>query len=431
MIALAGSLVIDGTGALFGGKAGSSLGGTPAASFLSGGTEPLGAGSDAAVLVDGDRVTRVVDSAELDALEKQGCEVLRFPGCTVMPGYVNCHCHLVMPGDGTSVEDAMEPTDSVILLRAARNAEKALRSGVTTLADLGGRNDVTFILRHAIAEGIVPGPDLVVCGRPVTITGGHCWVFGGQADTDAEIAKLCRMLLRDGAGLLKVMGTGGGTRGTNPLQPQFTTEQLRLVAGEAHRRNRPAFVHCSTSEVATMCLDAGIDTIVHGHFNTPQGELRFSPEIADRAAHAGVYWNPTLYVNRVIVERLAASASDAEGKARYTDRAAKYQAQAQNVRQLSEHGVNLVAGSDEGWGWNAFGGFANELKAMVDAGIPAAKVIESATLKAARALRVDSTVGTFEPGKLANAVVVRGNPLEDASAFGAVEAVFLKGRRVV
>lgn len=422
MIALAAPLVIDGTGVPFGGAPGASFGGTPGI--------PL-PGSDVAVVIDGDSIVKIVETGELAALEKQGCEVLRFPGCTVMPGYVNCHCHLVMPGDGTSVEDAMKPTDSVLLLRAARNAEKALRSGVTTLADLGGRNDVVFILRDAIAEGVVSGPELIACGRPITITGGHCWVFGGQADTDAEITKLCRVLLRDGAGLLKVMGTGGGTRGTNPLQPQFTTDQLRLAACEAHRQNRPAFVHCSTSEVATMCLDAGVDTIVHGHFNTPQGELRFSPEIADRAADAGVYWNPTLYVNRVIVERLAASAVDAEGKARYRDRAVKYQAQAQNVMRLSEHGVNLVAGSDEGWGWNAFGGFANELKAMVDAGISTAKVIESATLKAAKALRVDGTVGTFDPGKLADAVVVRGNPLEDASAFGAVEAVFLKGRRVV
>jgi imidazolonepropionase-like amidohydrolase len=255
-------------------------------------------------------------------------------------------------------------------------------------------------------------------------------MFGGEADTDAEITKLCRELLRDGAGLLKVMGTGGGTRGTNPLKPQFSRDQLRLVADEAHRRNRPAFVHCSTSEVVSMCLDAGMDTIVHGHFNTPQGELRFSPEIADRAAVAGVCWNPTLYVNRVIVERLAASACDDAGRARYEDRAAKYEAQAQNTRRLFEHGVNLVAGSDEGWGWNAFGGFARELEAMVDAGIPAAAVIQSATLNAARALRLDGTVGSFEPGKLANALVVRGNPLEDAKAFGEVEAVFLKGKRV-
>ncbi len=260
MIVVSGSRVIDGTGL------------------------PSGV----AVVFDGDRVVKVVEPAELSALEKHGCEVLRFPGCSIMPGYVNVHCHLVMPGDGTSVEDAMRPTDEVVLLRAARNAEKALHSGVTTLADLGGRNDITFILGGAIAEGMVPGPELVVCGRPVTITGGHCWVFGGQADTNAEITKLCRELLRDGAGLLKVMGTGGGTRGSNPLQPQFTTEQLRLVACEAHRRNRPAFVHCSTSQVVSMCLDAGVDTVVHGHFNTPQGDRLFSPEIADRGSGWGL-----------------------------------------------------------------------------------------------------------------------------------------------
>lgn len=382
---------------------------------------------DYGVLIEGQTLRAVVPPREIGDLEQLGTEVIRFPGCTLLPGYVNCHSHLTMSGDGTPVEDTISLSDERLLLRAVRNAHASLVSGVTTLADLGARNSITLALRDAIAEAEIPGPDLVVCGRPLTITGGHCWMFGGQADTDEEIVKACRDILASGADLLKVMGTGGGTKGSNPYMPQYGTEQFRLMVQEARRRGKPTFVHCSTSEAIQMCLDAGVDMVVHGHFNTPDRRICFVPEIAERAAERGTFWNPTLFVNRAVVQRLEQSAHTAEQKRQLDARRRAYDAQCENFRRLVEYGVNLVAGSDEGWGNNPFGGFTHEICAMIDAGMSTAKAIASATSLSAKALGIDGFTGSLVPGKLANLIVLGGNPFECSSAFHDVRRVMKRG----
>jgi len=384
----------------------------------------------AAVLVEGDSIAGFAGAGELPDLEARGWQVLRFAGCTIMPGFVNCHCHLVMPGNGTPIEDALNVSDEHLLLRAARNAEKSLRSGVTTLVDLGGRNRVTFALREAIKAGTTPGPDLILSGRAITITGGHCWLFNGEADSEVEITYLARRLLKEGADLIKMMGTGGGTFGTNPRLPQYTVEQLRAGAEEAHRCGRPAFVHCTASEAIRRSLEADVDVIVHGHFNTPENVLKFNPSVADRAAKTGRFWNPTLEVNRCLVRRLVATAQTEGERLTRDERAATYQKTQINFRRLLEAGVTIIAGSDEGWGYNAWGSFALELEAMVEAGMPNSAAILSATSVAARALGVHDRVGSLEPGKAANVLVLRGDPLLDAASFRQVEAVMLHGRLV-
>ncbi len=103
-----------------------------------------------------------------------------FPGATILPGLINCHNHLNLPGDGTPFERVVHESDNVLGMLAARNAGMALHSGVTTLRDCGARGTTTFDLKRAIQAGWVEGPHLVLCGQPITITGGHCWYFGGD-----------------------------------------------------------------------------------------------------------------------------------------------------------------------------------------------------------------------------------------------------------
>ena len=107
---------------------------------------------------------------------------LDFPGATIMPGLINCHNHLNLPGDGTPFEQVVRYSDNVLGMLSERNAGTALRSGVTTLRDCGGRGATTFDLRRAVQAGWIEGPRLVLCGQPITITGGHCWYLGGEAD---------------------------------------------------------------------------------------------------------------------------------------------------------------------------------------------------------------------------------------------------------
>src|SRR3954452_14953243 len=117
-------------------------------------------------------------SAVRDGMEPpRDATVLDLRDYTVLPGLINMHTHTVLPGDGTAFMDWMALPDELLLLQAHVNALASLHSGVTPLRDCGGKGSLMFRLRDAIRAGIVPGPRLVLCGRPLTITGGHCHPF--------------------------------------------------------------------------------------------------------------------------------------------------------------------------------------------------------------------------------------------------------------
>ena len=160
------------------------------------------------------------------------------PGKTVQPGLVDVHTHLVMPGDGTPYQTFMQHGDAILLLQAAKNARTHLLSGVTTVTDTGARGSVTFTLREAIKLGLLEGPRLVLCGRPITRTGGHCWFLGAEADGPDAIARTARELLKEGADIIKVMATGGGTAGTYPYRPSLRVDELAAAADEAHENGK-------------------------------------------------------------------------------------------------------------------------------------------------------------------------------------------------
>ena len=159
---------------------------------------------------------------------------LDFPQGTLLPGLIDCHTHVNMPGDGRIGEEVNQDTDDIRLLRSARNVQLALQSGVTTLCDCGAWNRTAFSLKQGIASGIVNGPRLRVVGRPITITGGHLWFMGGEVDGVDGVRNRVRQLIKDGADLIKVVATGGSTVISYPFRPAFTVEELRAVTEEAH-----------------------------------------------------------------------------------------------------------------------------------------------------------------------------------------------------
>lgn len=354
-------------------------------------------------------------------------EMTHFPGCTVLPGLVNAHSHLVMPGDGSKIEDAMEAGDDELLVRAARNARLSLGAGVTTLTDLGGRNDVTFSLRKAIEAGEMPGPRLILAGRAVTSPRGHCWQFNAEVDNLDEMKREVESLFASGADLLKVMANGGGTQGTDPFTPQFSDEMLAFAANMAKEAGKPAFAHCSCTTVVRQAVEAGFDVIVHGNFNRDREELDFDEDLVRRALDRGIRWNPTLEITRCGVRGLEESGGDPESVAA---RWAAYGRRTEEIARLRDLGVVMIAGSDEGWGGNTFGNFAREVEALTGAGYSNGDALRSATSWAAESLGIDDTVGTLVPGRRADVLVVEGNPLEDIEDLARVRAVYLGGTRV-
>ena len=388
----------------------------------------------AAVLLEGDKIRAV--GTEEAVVPPEGARVAEFDYKygTVLPGLVDCHVHLVGIGDGRAGDELALLPDEVLTLQAARNARAHLYSGVTTVRDCGAKNQTTFMLRHAMEMGITPGPRLVLCGRPVAIVGGHLSYFGVQATGADECRAAVRRLIKEGADFIKVTATGGTTRTSFPLRPSFTPEELGAICNEAHKFGKHVCAHCSSSQGMTNALDAGADTIFHAIFKEPDGATRFRPEIAERIVSQGVYVNSTLHVRRARIwameERLESDGLSKEEQATLDEMRRDYEANVDCFRRLRDAGATIVCGSDSAWGNYTMGGFQHEIQANVETGMSPMDAMVAATGDSARSCLLDDTVGTLEPGKQADVLVVEGDPLQDVKALWDVADVFQNGSLV-
>ena len=172
--------------------------------------------------------------------------------------------------------------ESYLLLRAAANAAAALRSGVTTLRENGAKGRVAFELRDAIRRGTVPGPRLVVCGRPVTITGGHLHFFGGETDGIDGVRQTVRALVKEGADFIKIVASGGSTRSSHIWRPAFTPAELAAIIDEAHRGERLTGAHAVPNQAISDVLDAGVDMVIHCSMFDETGTYAYRPDLTER-----------------------------------------------------------------------------------------------------------------------------------------------------
>jgi imidazolonepropionase-like amidohydrolase len=388
-----------------------------------------------AILVRGDTIEAVGPQAEVGFPAGADGELLDMPEATVLPGLIDCHTHTNMPGDGRRGEDVnAHDDDQIRLLRAAHNVRTALETGVTTVCDCGGWNETVFRLKAGIKEGLVDGPRVVASGRPITITGGHCWFMGSEADGVDGVRQAARLLIKQGADFLKVMATGGSTLGTDPFRPAFSAEELSAIVEEGHRRDRRVVAHCRTNLAMHMVLDAGFDAIMHGWFTDETGTKVFDEVLAHRIAEERVWVNPTLHITRSRIPLLQAKA---EAGTATPDEVAMLGRMpgifAQNISHAAKlvgAGVRFMAGSDCGWGVYPFGRFDLELQAMVEGGLTHAQALLAATSGNAEALGIGDRVGTVAKGMEADLIVVVGAPDKDVSAIADVAAVFKSGRRI-
>jgi imidazolonepropionase-like amidohydrolase len=353
------------------------------------------------------------------------------PGKTLVPGLIDVHSHLIMPGDGTPYQELEHQDDSMLTLRALANARIALDAGVTTIVDTGTRGTVLYSLRDAIASGLVAGPRVILSGQPITKTGGHCWFLGGEADGVDGVRQMVRRLNKEGADIIKIMATGGGTERTYPFRPSYSQEEMTAAVDEAHVMGFKAFAHCSAVEGIQRAITAGMDVIFHCHFYVANGDFAYNSAITEQLVEHGIYVNPTLYVNRVWVDRLKEKqATEGLSPAEQADldrRSYRYEGQSTNVNRLYEAGVHLIAGSDAGWGLTGFTDVKTELECMVDIGMSPVEALHSVTSQAARALGMEETIGTIAPGRQADFALVDGDPASDISALRNVDKVVLGG----
>ena len=386
-----------------------------------------------AILVKDGRVVEVGPASAVATPD--GALASEFPHGVLIPGLIDTHTHLCFSGDGRTIEEVGTESRAHLLLRAANNSEVSLRSGVTSLCDNGSYDGLAIDLRDAIATNLLRGPDIFPCRTPLTITGGHCWPMGGEADGVEGIRRAVRAQVKRGASWIKVIASGGGTRGANPNLPAFTLEELRAAAHEAHSLGMRCAGHALCTSAVRSVLAAGFDMIIHGDFYRPDGTYEFDETLADEIAATGTWVNPTLHVARATVWRLEALKAEREltdQEAAELKRRSAYVAEgADELQRLVARGVRVVAGSDAGWRWYRFGRFCDEVEALSAAGMGPGRALKSATLDAADALGMREEAGSLEVGRRADILVLRGNPLEDIHALADVEAVFLAGERVL
>ena len=167
-----------------------------------------------AVLVEGSKIRAVGRRGDIAAPEGAQVEIYDYPDKTVLPGMVDCHTHHNGFGDGRFGDELVSLPDEVLTLQSARNARTSLFTGVTTIRENGPKNFTMLRLRDAINEGIVLGPRMVLCGRPIAIVGGHMGYFGSEATGPTEARAMVRQLVKEGADYIKITAMGPSTPST-------------------------------------------------------------------------------------------------------------------------------------------------------------------------------------------------------------------------
>ena len=359
-------------------------------------------------------------------------QTLDYPDATLLPGLIDCHTHTNMPGDGRSGEAVnLDDTDDTRLLRSARNVGMALASGVTTVCDCGAWHDTAFSLRQSVESGLVQGSRVLASGRPITVTGGHLWYMGAEADGIEGVRSQVRQLIKQKADFIKVAASGGSTSTSDPYRPSFTEPEMITLVEEAHNRGRPVAAHCRCTGAIKNALTAGVDMVLHCFFCESDGTYRFDRDTAQRLADDGVWVNPTLHLGRTRRNLLRRKRDIEELTPQEQTQLETLEAndgpRLERCARLIDAGVRLIGGSDCGWGSYPFGDFQGELIAMADAGLDPLAAIIAGTRDAAAAMDVSNRLGTIEPGKEADLLVVEGDPSRNLEDLRKVKAVFLGG----
>jgi imidazolonepropionase-like amidohydrolase len=268
---------------------------------------------------------------------------------------------------------------------------------------MGSTDGIDIALRNAVRSGVIAGPRMLVSNRLICMTGGHGWQFGEQADGPHEVRKLARKQIREGADLIKLMATGGVmTAGVEPGSEQLTEEELRAGIEEAHKAGRRTATHAMGTRGILNAVRAGIDSVEHGVF--------LDEEAARLMHEKGVFLIPTISA----LHHIETGGLKAGIPAYAVEKTLRLKSShLASIRLARETGVRVAMGTDAGTPLNRHGANLMELKLLVEAGYSPAQALESGTGIAAQVLGLGNEIGTVSEGKLADLVLVKGNPLED------------------
>lgn len=364
-----------------------------------------------------------------------GPAAVDWSGYTVLPGLIDLHTHLA---DGAIDENASDPaeplkhSEAMTILRGAAAARTELRSGFTTVRDVGVYRGLTDIaLRDAINEGDVEGPRMFVAGGYITTPGGGGEIDAlaadiplpetfriGEVHNASEARDRARYLLDHGADFIKLIATGAVLAlGSEPGALELSPEEMKAACDEAKLRGSYCIAHAHGAEGIKAAIRAGARTIEHASYLDAEG-------IALAKAH-GVWLDMDIYngdwINDVGVKQ-GWPAEYLRKNIETTD------VQRRGFAAAVKAGVKLTFGTDAGV--YRYGLGARQFAYMVRYGMTPMQAIQSATSEAARALGKDGQVGSLAPGAYGDLIAVKGDPLQDVRLLEQIGAVIKDGRQV-
>lgn len=384
--------------------------------------------TEQSIVVEDGKITKIVAGYVKPAKDDR---LISLPGATVMPGLMDMHTHLMSQHSKDSYTERFFMDQADYALRSTVYARRTLMAGFTTVRDLGDNGVNSIALRKAIDQGWFPGPRIFTSGKSLATTGGHADPTNalrgdyrrdpgpteGVVNGPDDARKAVRQRYKDGADLIKLTATGGVlSMAANGQNPQFSDEELKAIVATAKDYGMIVAVHAHGTEGMKRAVLAGVDSIEHGTFMTD--------EVIALMKERGTWWVPTNVAGEWVAEK-----SKEPG---YFPEIVRPKAAAigpvirETFKKAYAAGVKIAFGTDSGV--SPHGENAREFELMVAGGMPPMKAIQSATIQAAKLLRIDDRLGSLEAKKSADIIAVKGNPLDDIHAMFDVVFVMKEGK---
>jgi len=366
--------------------------------------------TDGAILVEGKEIVFAGKKSDAPLLDDYDC--ITVENGTILPGFIDCHAHIC------GFDNYLAISQDKLILKAAYDMKVLLDSGFTAVRDMTG---ISAGLKWAVEKGYMDGPHIMPGGQVLSITGGH-----GDADTDYpyEYArdnimtylmdgvegclKGVRKQFREGAQFIKICATGGVSSTTDGLEDvQFSNEELKVIVEEAARHGTYVAAHCSGLAGAKQALKAGVKTVEHG--------IHLDEECVEIMKQNDCSLVTTLDISFHVGEM--------PGLPDYMAQKAKQCAAAnrKSIELVHRAGINVALGTDYGNDENAntrYQYIGKEFKAICDGGFSEMESLQIGTINGAKVMRMEERIGSLEAGKLADIVIIDGNPLENIEVLG-------------
>jgi imidazolonepropionase-like amidohydrolase len=381
-----------------------------------------GPAAGATVVIRGERIEAVATGAGGEWPDD--AEIIDATGMTILPGLIDCHDHMAMHGYGLAQRWGIDEPQSTRTLRTARVLHDTLAAGYTAVRDAAGL-DAGF--KRAIEEGLIAGPRLVISlsiispiggiGDRVSPSGFSCCVPHDPLLPDSvvnslsDVRPVVRRVVRAGADVIKCATTGGASSRPEhgPRDGAFNLDEMQALTEEAHALDRRVMCHALGGRGLRVAVEAGVDSIEHGCY------LDEEPELLDMMAARGIVFVPTFAVYEY--HRKSALPHVRERAHQLKEH------HVESLRRALAAGVKIAAGTDAGG--HGHPSNAMEIECLVKAGLTPLQALRAATGWAADCLGLERHLGTVEKGKLADLIVVAGDPLADVALLQNPESIAL------